>query len=76
MNPRSLYSYSLKDLFEIASKAHASGMMTGNEGRDWLDLHPLDGLDELVLLENYLPRDRLGDQKKLKEGDGSSNEDA
>lgn len=76
MNPRSLYSYSLKDLFEIAKEAHAAGMMTGNEGRDWLDLHPLDGLDELVLLENYLPRDRLGDQKKLKEGDGSSNEDA
>ena len=68
MNPRSLYSYSLKDLFQIARDAHAAGMMTGNEGRDWLDLHPLDGLDELVLLENYLPRDRLGDQKKLKDG--------
>ena len=68
MNPRSLYSYSLKDLFEIAKEAHAAGMMTGNEGRDWLDLHPLDGLDELVLLENYVPRDRLGDQKKLKDG--------
>lgn len=76
MNPRSLYSYSLKDLFEIARDAHAAGMMTGNEGRDWLDLHPLEGLDELVLLENYLPRSRLGDQKKLKDGgDSSSNDD-
>ena len=76
MNPRSLYSYNLKDLFSIAKEAHAAGMMTGNEGRDWLDLHPLDGLDELVLLENYLPRDRLGDQKKLKGGDGTSTDDA
>ena len=65
MNPRSLYSYSLKDLFEIAKEAHAAGMMTGNEGRNWLDLPPKPGLDELVMLENYLPADRLGDQKKL-----------
>lgn len=72
MNPRSLYSYSLKDLFEIARDAHAAGMMTGNEGRDWLDLHPLDGLDELVLLENYVPRDRLGDQEKLNKGGEST----
>lgn len=72
MNPRSLYSYSLKDLFQIARDAHASGMMTGNEGRDWLDLHPLDGLDELVLLENYVPRDRLGDQEKLNKGGEST----
>lgn len=75
MNPRSLYSYSLKDLFEIAKEAHAAGMMTGNEGRDWLDLHPLEGLDELVLLENYLPRDRLGDQKKLKDGGETPSKD-
>lgn len=75
LNPRSLYSYSLKDLFQIARDAHASGMMTGNEGRDWLDLHPLEGLDELVLLENYVPRDRLGDQKKLKDGGETSSKD-
>ena len=76
MNPRSLYSYSLKDIFEIANDAHAHGLMTGNEARDWMDLPPKDGLDELVLLENYLPRDRLGDQKKLKDGDGSSKDDS
>ena len=32
------------------------------------NFYSLDGLDELVLLENYLPRDRLGDQKKLNDG--------
>ena len=65
LNARALYSYSLKDLAEIALDLRNAGMMTGNEGRNWLDLPPVDGLDELVLLENYLPADRLGDQKKL-----------
>lgn len=76
MNPRSLYSYSLKEIAAIVKDCHASGLMTGNEGRDWLGFGPMDGLDELVLLENYLPRDRLGDQKKLKGGEESSTEDA
>ena len=64
-NSRSLYSYSLTDLANIARDWRAAGLMTGNEGRNWLDLPPLDGLDELVMLENYIPTDRLGDQKKL-----------
>lgn len=76
MNPRSLYSYSLKDIADIVKECHASGIMTGNEGRDWLGFGPMDGLDELVLLENYLPRDRLGDQKKLKDGDKTSKDDS
>ena len=42
---------------------------------------PKDGLDELVILENYLPIDRLGDQKKLynpggETSDKSDNADA
>lgn len=65
LNARGLYSYSLTDLANIARDWRAAGLMTGNEGRNWLDLPPLDGLDELVMLENYIPTDRLGDQKKL-----------
>ena len=62
---RRLYSYSLKELSEISLAMRNAGLMTGNEGRNWLDLPPKDGLDDLVMLENYLPADRLGDQKKL-----------
>jgi HK97 family phage portal protein len=64
-NARRLYSYSLKELSEISLNMRNAGLMTGNEGRNWLDLPPKPGLDELVMLENYLPANRLGDQKKL-----------
>ena len=64
-NARSLYSYSLQELSQIALNMRNAGLMTGNEGRNWIDLPPRAGLDDLVMLENYLPADRLGDQKKL-----------
>ena len=64
-NARSLYSYSLQELSQIALNMRNAGLMTGNEGRNWLDLPPMDGLDELVMLENYIPANLLGDQAKL-----------
>ena len=70
-NAASLYSYDIQKLADVYSNLRAIGVVTGNEVRDKMGLSPReeDHMNELVMLENYIPSEKLGDQGKLKDGD-------
>lgn len=72
-NSDSLIDWDLEKMANVYYGASDRGFMAGNEVRDKLHLSPREGLNELRTLENYIPNDKLGDQKKLLQG-GEKNE--
>lgn len=69
LNPRSLYSYDLKEMVEAGTAMVDRNAMRRNELRDWVGLDPDEEMEELIILENYIPSNMLGEQNKLKGGE-------
>lgn len=68
-NFRSLMDWDLQQLYTVYGGLTDRGIVSGNETRDILGMSPRDGLDELKVLENYIPMDMIGSQKKLVQED-------
>lgn len=68
-NILSLMDWDLKTIADVFGGLSDKGFITGNEVRDRIGMSPIDGLDELRILENYIPFGMIGDQAKLQGGD-------
>lgn len=64
-NILSLMDYDLQTVAAVFTTLQDRGDVTGNEVRDRIGLSPKEGLDELKILENYIPADQSGNQSKL-----------
>ena len=71
-NMASIYSYDLKTIAEVYGNLFVRGIVDGNEVREKISMPPRDGLNELVILENYIPLNKVGEQLKLKQGGDSA----
>lgn len=64
LNYWSLMDFDLKAVSDILLAGADRGFVNGDEWRDRMNLAPA-GLKEYNVLENYIPIDKTGDQKKL-----------
>lgn len=65
-NYRSLYDYSVSEKVSMYSAMSDRLALGRNEFRTGMGLEPREDMEELIGLENYIPADLLGNQKKLK----------
>lgn len=74
-NTLALMDWDIKTIADVFGSLSDKGYITGNEVRDRLGMNPLEGLDELRVLENYIPWDMSGLQKKLVQDGGEGGDD-
>lgn len=68
LNVWSLMDYDMKDASDILLAGADRGYVNGDEWRDRMHMTPA-GLKEFKILENYIPYDMSGNQKKLVSGE-------
>lgn len=64
-NILSLMDWDIQTIKDVFGGLSDRGFVTGNEVRDRIGMDPKEGLDELRVLENYIPFDMSALQKKL-----------
>ena len=64
-NILSLLDWDIQTISTVFCALADRGFVTGNEVRDKIGMSPREGLNELRVLENYIPNDMSGLQKKL-----------
>ena len=68
-NTLSLMDWDVTSISQVFGVLYDRGIVTGNEVRDRIGLDPKEDLDQLLVLENYIPVDKAADQLKLAQGD-------
>lgn len=71
-NVLSLLDWDIKSIYDVFGGLADKGIVTPNEVRDRIGMNQLEGLDQLRILENYIPVDQIGNQKKLGGSDGEN----
>jgi HK97 family phage portal protein len=74
-NAKSLMQYDLGEMTTHVKEMVGGGMMNRNEGRNMFDLSPVEGLNEFIVLENFIPVEDVGKQKKLNNNGAAAGED-
>lgn len=64
-NIMSLLDWDLQTISSVFCSLADRGFVSGNEVRDKIGMGPREGLNELKILENYIPWDMSQNQKKL-----------
>ena len=64
-NTLSLLDWDMQTIGNTLGSLYDRGIIIGNEIRDRLGYDPIDGLDKLMILENFISLDKSDKQKKL-----------